>query len=55
MKLTQTSAALAALSIVSCLVAYVTKGAIPQELSLIATTSVGGYLGLTVPQPKHTV
>jgi len=48
------SAVIAALGIVSCLVAYVSKGTIPDSLTLLATTTVGGYLGVTVPAHKQT-
>ena len=49
MRLGNSSAIIAGLSIISCLVAYVSKGTIPDTLTLIATTSLGGYLGVTVP------
>jgi hypothetical protein len=54
MSLNNSSAIIAALSIVSCLVAYVSKGTIPDSLTLLATTTVGGYLGVTVPTHKQT-
>ena len=50
MKSTDAKAAvIAGLSIVTCAVAYVTKGSIPDALTLIATASVGGFLGITIP------
>lgn len=47
-----TTAVVAGLSIVSCLVAYVTKGSVPDVLTVLATTSVGGFLGVSIPKVK---
>lgn len=44
-----TPGTISALGIVACLIAYVTKGSIPDVLALIATTSAGGFLGVTIP------
>jgi hypothetical protein len=46
-----TAAAVAVVSITAAAVAYIVKGSVPDVLALIATTSVGGYLGLTIPTP----
>ena len=48
-KLQNSTALLTGLSIVSCLVAFISKGTIPDTLTLITTTSLGGYLGVTIP------
>jgi hypothetical protein len=51
-KNTMTTAVVACLSITACLVAYVTKGAVPDVLTVLATTSVGGFLGVSIPNTK---
>ena len=48
-KLQNSTALLTGLGIVSCLVAFISKGNIPDTLTLITTTSLGGYLGVTIP------
>jgi hypothetical protein len=50
-----TAGMITALSIVSCLVAYVTKGSIPDVLTIITTTSAGGFLGISMPTGIHKV
>jgi len=50
-----TAGTITALSIVACVIAYVTKGSIPDVLTMITTTSAGGFLGVTVPTGTHTV
>ena len=44
-----TTAALAGLSLLAVTVSYLVKGAVPDVVSLIATTTVGGFLGVTIP------
>lgn len=52
---TVTAGTITVLSIVSCLIAYVTKGSIPDVLTMITTTSAGGFLGITVPTGTNKV
>ena len=48
---TYAAAGLAALTIVSTVVAYITKGTVPDVLTMVTTTAVGGFLGVTIPAP----
>jgi hypothetical protein len=49
-----TTAALAGLSLLAVTVSYLVKGAVPDVVSLIATTTVGGFLGVTIPHTPTT-
>jgi len=38
--------------IVGCVVSFIVKGSIPDVLTMVTTTATGGFLGLTMPNPK---
>jgi hypothetical protein len=50
-----TTGSVTVLSILCCLVAYITKGSIPDVLTMITTTSAGGFLGVSIPTGAHKV
>ena len=49
-----TTATLAGLAIVSVAASYLIKGTVPDILTILSTTIVGGYLGLTSPNTPTT-
>lgn len=44
-----TTAVLAGLSFAAVTAAYLIKGTVPDVLTILSTTVVGGYLGITTP------
>lgn len=43
------AAVVATVSIIGCVVAYVTRGEIPDALTMVTTASLGGFLGVSIP------
>ena len=46
-----TTAVVAGVAILAATATYLIKGTVPEVLTILATTTVGGYLGITVPAP----
>lgn len=51
MKPSVTTAVVAGIAILATAAAYIIKGTVPDVLTILSTTSVGGFLGISVPQP----